>query len=58
MREGRLMDSLPLWFWLPLGIVLWAWLITVTVRSISADPYPDEPTGLDVLERSGSYPHG
>lgn len=51
-------DAMPLWFWLPLAAVLWPWLIAVLVRSITADPYPDEPTGLDVLERTGSHPHG
>lgn len=54
------MDSLPLWFWLPLVIAGWAWLtclVVLFVRSRSEDPY-DELTGLDVLERTGAYPHG
>lgn len=49
-------ETMPLWFWLPAGVVLWAWLITVTVRSITPDPYPDEPTSLDVLQQTGTYP--
>lgn len=51
------MDSLPLWFWLPAAIILWALVLVPVVRSMGEDPY-DAPTGMDVLEQTGSHPHG
>lgn len=34
-------DTLPLWFWLPTAIVLWAILICITIRSIGRDTHQD-----------------
>lgn len=51
-------DCLPLWFWLPVAIILWSAVLGLVLASVGPDSYPDEPTGLDVLERSGVHPHG
>lgn len=52
-----MIDSLPLWFWLPTAIILWSilgGLFMAEVLRAEPDPYPDELTGLDRLERYGT----
>jgi len=53
-------DYLPPAFWIPLAFVLWAFVLTPVVWAIMHAPLDpnDEPTGLDVLERTGVHPHG
>lgn len=52
-------DALPAWFWIPLAIILWAVLLfPLFIRVFTADiADPDELTPLDILERTGIYPH-
>lgn len=36
-----MLDDMPIWFWLPAAILLWAILISITIRSIIRDPHQD-----------------
>ncbi|KQQ65036.1 hypothetical protein [Microbacterium sp. Leaf320] len=58
----NVIDSLPLWFWLPPALVGWAWLISSAVllyRAVTRPSVsPDEPFALDGLEKTGVHRHG
>jgi hypothetical protein len=48
-----MIDTLPLWFWLPAVIIGWSWLAVLAFRSITDDPNP-EYSRLDLLDGLGS----
>lgn len=52
-----MIDSIPLWFAITTGVTALAWWLAIEYRHAAPDPYPGEPTGLDVLEQTGSHPH-
>lgn len=52
-----MIDSLPLWFWLPTAIILWSILGGLFIASVfraEPDPYPDDLSRLDRLDRNGA----
>lgn len=48
-----MIDSLPLWFFIPVAVAGWTWLTVLAFRSIAPDPSP-EYSGLDLLDGLGS----
>lgn len=53
-----MIDSLPVLPALIFAFVaLVAWL-AIEYRHATPDPYPDDLSGLDVLQLTGKYPHG
>lgn len=53
-----MIDSIPPEFAFIAGLFFLAWWLVIEFRHAIPDPYPDELTGLDVLERTGVHPHG
>lgn len=52
-----MIDSIPPWFAIAGGIIFLAWWLVIEYRHALPDPF-NEPSALDVLERTGVYPHG
>jgi len=50
-------DQIPAWFAVAFGVIFAGWWLTVEYRHALPDPYADEPSKLDVLEKTGHYPH-
>lgn len=53
-----MIDSIPAWFGITGGAIALAWWLVIEYRHAAPDPYVDEPSALDELQRTGTYPHG
>lgn len=52
------MDSIPPWLAVVGGLIALASWLVIEYRHAAPDPYVDEPSALDELQRTGMYPRG
>lgn len=53
-----MLDTIPVWFAVPAAVVCALAYFVVELRHAVPDAAPDELSPLDVLERTGTHPHG
>lgn len=53
-----MIDSLPVLPALILALATGVTWLAIELRHASPDPFPDDLSGLDVLQLTGKYPHG
>ena len=53
-----MIDSIPPWFAIIATVVFLIWWVAIEYREAAPDPYIDERSALDELQRTGTYPHG